>query len=363
MSVIGQAYRQWDAFARQHYKLPGRVVLEKLETGESGGRKDAVSSAKARAWMQFTPGTRQAVLNFTRGKVDPWRSRAEAYDAAVLHLTGKLGHKPGLSGYNPGGGQQYVRYILDQPVGKVPPPPRGLRTPAVAQAPASGTGGNAQSPFSPGTQGSALAALVAAAAPRPAGPPVSAPPTPEFAAAAPLPTGYRPIQSSGPPAPPQSGVAEKLRQVAALTQLDVPKIAQGGNGQSAPTRPGSAPDHVRSLFERAAVIDREHLPYKWGGGHGPTPAKPGVPVDCSGAVSRLLGVNPRVSGQFAAFGRPGRGKNVTVYANEHHVLMEINGRFWGTSGTNPGGGAGWIPRSAISPQYLRNFTARHPKGM
>jgi hypothetical protein len=54
---------------------------------------------------------------------------------------------------------------------------------------------------------------------------------------------------------------------------------------------------------------------------------------------------------------------VTIYANAKHVLMEINGHFWGTSATNPGGGAGWIPRSAISPQYLRNFTARHPAGM
>jgi len=39
--------------------------------------------------------------------------------------------------------------------------------------------------------------------------------------------------------------------------------------------------------------------------------------------------------------------------------MEINGHFFGTSQTNPGGGAGWIPRGAISPQYLKGFTARH----
>jgi hypothetical protein len=88
-----------------------------------------------------------------------------------------------------------------------------------------------------------------------------------------------------------------------------------------------------------------------------------VPLDCSGAVSRLFGVSPRVSGQFESFGQAGRGKNVTIYANGHHVLVEIAGRFWGTSGTNPGGGAGWIPRNAISPNYLKDFTVRHPVGM
>ena len=31
--------------------------------------------------------------------------------------------------------------------------------------------------------------------------------------------------------------------------------------------------------------------------------------------------------------------------------------FFGTSASNPGGGAGWIPQDQISPAYLRGFTA------
>lgn len=120
---------------------------------------------------------------------------------------------------------------------------------------------------------------------------------------------------------------------------------------------------VKAIFERAAAVNAQHLPYQWGGGHGPTPAKPGVPLDCSGAVSKVLNVSPRVSGQFTTFGAPGKGKNVTIYANGHHVLMEIQGHLWGTSASNPGGGAGWIPRSAISPGYLKGFVARHPPGL
>jgi hypothetical protein len=120
---------------------------------------------------------------------------------------------------------------------------------------------------------------------------------------------------------------------------------------------------ITGIVSRAKQINAERLPYKWGGGHGATPAGRGVPLDCSGAVSRLLNVSPRVSGDFTKFGQPGRGRALTIYANGTHVLMEIKGHFWGTSASNPGGGAGWIPRSAISPQYLQGFTARHPAGM
>jgi hypothetical protein len=114
--------------------------------------------------------------------------------------------------------------------------------------------------------------------------------------------------------------------------------------------------------QRADVINAQNLPYSWGGGHGGrTPLHQAVPLDCSGAVSKVLGIDPRVSGDFQKWGRPGDGgsKGVTVYANGHHVLMKINGHFFGTSAANPGGGAGWIPSSQLSPEYLRGFTARH----
>lgn len=124
---------------------------------------------------------------------------------------------------------------------------------------------------------------------------------------------------------------------------------------------GSSPTvSVGRVQARADAISRQRLPYQWGGGHGNT--GPGQPLDCSGAVSKVLGISPRVASQFETFGLPGRapgGKGVTIYAKDTHVLVEINGRLWGTSASNPGGGAGWIPRSAISPAYLKGFVARH----
>jgi hypothetical protein len=117
-----------------------------------------------------------------------------------------------------------------------------------------------------------------------------------------------------------------------------------------------------TALARASAINKQRLPYKWGGGHaGKTPLHDAVPLDCSGAVSKVLGIDPRVSGDFNRWGRPGDGgaKGITVYSNPKHVFMKINGHFFGTSGSNPGGGAGWIPAGQMSSQYLQGFTARH----
>lgn len=139
------------------------------------------------------------------------------------------------------------------------------------------------------------------------------------------------------------------------------------NGPQAPSdgkqgrAEGETVGTLKQLVERASRMNAKHMPYVWGGGHG-NPKAVG-PWDCSGAISRLFRINPRVSGQFASWGKPGKGKHVTVYANSGHVFVEINGRFFGTSRSNPGGGAGWIPASQMSQSYLSQFTKRHPNGL
>lgn len=126
----------------------------------------------------------------------------------------------------------------------------------------------------------------------------------------------------------------------------------------------STNDVIKRLVNRATIINNKHLPYQWGGGHGGKvdPRTTG-PLDCSGAVSAVLGVNPRVASQFEKWGKPGSGKRVTIYAKGDHTIMEIDGHFFGTSHSNPGGGAGFIPRKDISKAYLAQFVARHPQGM
>ena len=132
-----------------------------------------------------------------------------------------------------------------------------------------------------------------------------------------------------------------------------------GGGRGQPAQGGPV---VARATKRANTFERKGFAYKWGGGHGGKLARGRdfVPVDCSGAVSAVLGIDPRVSGQFASWGKPGDSgrKGITVYANDTHVLMKINGKFFGTSASNRGGGAGWI-EAKPDKGYLSNFTARH----
>ena len=117
---------------------------------------------------------------------------------------------------------------------------------------------------------------------------------------------------------------------------------------------------IQTVTDRINKIDSQKLPYAWGGGHGAKPETPGngVALDCSGFVSAALGINPRVSGAMGSVGKPGRGK-VNIYYNGTHTLLEVNGHFAGTSASNPGGGAGWIPRSALGAGYLKKFKVVH----
>lgn len=205
---------------------------------------------------------------------------------------------------------------------------------------------------------------------------------PSFSAAPALPQGYQQAQSSGGGGAGQgSDLSSLLQGVAAMqpalstettqtttSPASLPASREAGGqaspsaGRGASRQAGGPITDVKRLLSRAAAIDSQHLPYVYGGGHSAKASKPGTPLDCSSAVSKVLGIDPRVSGDFERFGSAGAdktGKGVTVYANKGHVLMEIEGRFWGTSRSNPDGGAGWIDKSQISPEYLKGFTARH----
>lgn len=111
-------------------------------------------------------------------------------------------------------------------------------------------------------------------------------------------------------------------------------------------------------------MDKAQLPYLLGGGHS-TPAPFGPAMDCSSSVSYALQqggakVPTSDSGGMMGWGKPGKG-STTIYANPGHVLMSVNGRFWGTSGQNKGGGPGWINNPGQG--YLSKFTVRNMDAM
>ena len=125
-----------------------------------------------------------------------------------------------------------------------------------------------------------------------------------------------------------------------------------------------------TLLAECEFIDRQNRPYVYGGGHGPISAiGPKEGLDCSSSTSLVLkqagfydGKNTMVSGGFASsWGRPGRGKNFTVWANGGHVFIqsEGGGKKWrfDTGGGPPSG-----PHIRDGHRSTSGFTARHWPG-
>lgn len=132
---------------------------------------------------------------------------------------------------------------------------------------------------------------------------------------------------------------------------------------------GPPPKKVVTRFkaakQAAQQLEKLKLPYVWGGGHNAGNVELGSGVDCSGAVSYVLqkmGVKLPggvVSGEMGSYLKPGPGA-VTVFYNPTHTFMRIGNRYFGTSGTNPEGGAGWIEGT---PDDLSKYSVGHVPGL
>ncbi len=115
---------------------------------------------------------------------------------------------------------------------------------------------------------------------------------------------------------------------------------------------------VRRIFLAGDRIAR--LPYKWGGGHG---SFADTGYDCSGSVSYVLHAaglldSPEASGALTAYGVPGPGRRVTVYANAAHALVTVDGRRFDTINLQETG-TRWSPRAGS----LSGYVLRHPAGL
>jgi hypothetical protein len=89
--------------------------------------------------------------------------------------------------------------------------------------------------------------------------------------------------------------------------------------------PIEAPEEVRAIIEAGNQIAR--TPYLWGGGHGKWLD---TGYDCSGSVSFALANagllnGPLASGPLMSWGKPGKGKWITIYSNPGHVWMLVAG--------------------------------------
>jgi cell wall-associated NlpC family hydrolase len=122
--------------------------------------------------------------------------------------------------------------------------------------------------------------------------------------------------------------------------------------------PANAPWQVRRVIRAANKI--ASTPYVWGGGHGSFYARG---YDCSGSVSFALhGGNllrkPMASGSLIGYGRPGRGRWITVYANGGHAYMVVAGMRFDTN-ARKWSSTRWTRRERGSG----GFIARHPSNL
>ena len=138
---------------------------------------------------------------------------------------------------------------------------------------------------------------------------------------------------------------------AAISNADVLK-----NGIALP--PIEAPEEVRLIIEAGNQIAR--TPYLWGGGHGKWLDHG---YDCSGSVSFALAnagllAGPQTSGALMGWGKPGKGKWITVYSNPGHVFLVVAGVRFDTSGNRKTGS-----RWQSDMRGTGGFVARHPQGL
>jgi len=148
------------------------------------------------------------------------------------------------------------------------------------------------------------------------------------------------------------------------------KRAKIVNGLAIPPR--GAPRRVKAAIKAANRIVGK--PYVYGGGHKAYTGRHAMAsaldrgYDCSGTVSfalyggRFLR-SPLDSGSFMRWGRPGKGRWITVYTNPGHAYVVIGGLRLDTSvGSSREPDTGRGPRWRKYNRSPRGFTARYPAG-
>ncbi len=150
--------------------------------------------------------------------------------------------------------------------------------------------------------------------------------------------------------------ASSAKRRGTVRHTDITKATALPNGIALP--PLDAPEEVKQIIEAGNIIARS--PYKWGGGHGKWLDNG---YDCSGSVSFALAAaglldGPLASGPLMSWGKPGKGKWVTIYSHPGHVFMEVAGVLFDTSNARVTGS-----RWGNQMRSTAGFVARHPAGL
>jgi RNA polymerase sigma-70 factor (ECF subfamily) len=159
------------------------------------------------------------------------------------------------------------------------------------------------------------------------------------------------------------------REIAAESRASEPSVRQRvSRGLGALRRP-------LEIYRTAQQLARQDRAYRFGGGHSKSlhSIGPREPLDCSSAASLILrraglfepGTAWNSSQLAAAWGRPGEGRYVTIWANEEHVWIEFklesdHGERFDPTPSRLAPNNSWMP-SKHGP--TRDFVARHWPGL
>jgi hypothetical protein len=166
-----------------------------------------------------------------------------------------------------------------------------------------------------------------------------------------------------PGAPSDAQVRRELARGLHLKAGDATTHALEDTAQISPdglaVTPPAAPAAVEAVIRGGNRV--AHAPYVYGGGHG---TWFDTAYDCSGSVSFALASAGLLKRQMDStslehWGRPGRGKWITVYANAGHAWMTVAGLRFDTSGRTGVHGSRWQPIDRTGA----GFVARHPPGL
>jgi cell wall-associated NlpC family hydrolase len=167
---------------------------------------------------------------------------------------------------------------------------------------------------------------------------------------------------SGKPTSPESDEEVRAQLNTFREHLKTVGTPQGPIAKVLPDGTAVAPRGVPGVVLAVIAAGNEIAtkPYKWGGGHG---AWRDSGYDCSGSVSFALAgagllESPLNSTGFMKYGEPGRGRWITILANDGHMFMVVAGLRFDTSGAQ--GGTRWQPMNGRS---YAGFTVRHPPGL
>ena len=164
------------------------------------------------------------------------------------------------------------------------------------------------------------------------------------------------------PAMAQTGGAAPPGSTTTTTQTEPGSAAQlQSNGMALP--PANAPRQVRKAIKAGNRIRSK--PYIWGGGHRRFKSSG---YDCSGAVSYVLHAagmlrSPLASGPLMAWGAPGTGSWITVFANRSHAWMTVAGLRFDTSAAGESLNQGSGPRWRFNMRSGSGYAARYYPGL